>query len=100
MVVVVKPIRPQNKATERGDDRSFFYMAAVITNTIKRPCDICARFGGEEFSIILPHTDLKGAYLVAEKIRQKVADLAVHYKGKVLKTTISCGIASSRGKRQ
>src|SRR5690606_5999552 len=37
-----------------------------------RTSDIVARLGGEEFSIILPHTDLMGAAVKAEKLRQAV----------------------------
>ncbi|WP_433740200.1 sensor domain-containing diguanylate cyclase [Pseudomonas putida] len=47
-------------------------IAAIITEHIQRPGDLAARFGGEEFSVVLPGTDYVGAFLVAEKIRRAV----------------------------
>jgi two-component system, sensor histidine kinase LadS len=37
-----------------------------------RPRDLVARFGGEEFVLVLPETDVAGALVVAERIRQKI----------------------------
>tara|TARA_B100001248_G_scaffold240180_1_gene205959 strand:+ start:19251 stop:20774 length:1524 start_codon:yes stop_codon:yes gene_type:complete len=45
---------------------------AKIMQKTSRANDIVARLGGEEFSIILPHTDLRGAALKAEKLRRVV----------------------------
>ena len=47
-------------------------ISAIITDNIKRPGDLAARFGGEEFAVVLPGTDYVGAFLVAEKIRRAV----------------------------
>ncbi|WP_077048324.1 sensor domain-containing diguanylate cyclase [Pseudomonas sp. KK4] len=47
-------------------------IADIITEHIKRPGDLAARFGGEEFAVVLPGTDYVGAFLVAEKIRRAV----------------------------
>ncbi len=38
-----------------------------------RPSDFGVRYGGEEFTIILPHTDLAGGFVTAERLRQEVA---------------------------
>jgi hemerythrin-like metal-binding protein len=48
-----------------------------------RSSDVLARWGGEEFSILLPETDLRGAYQVAEKIRTMLND----YTHPIVKTT-------------
>ncbi len=47
-------------------------VARVIDNSV-RERDIAARFGGEEFMIVLPATDSKTAYMVAERLRQNIA---------------------------
>jgi diguanylate cyclase (GGDEF)-like protein len=60
---------------EKGDD----VLAAVgqlLTDTV-RASDFAARAGGEEFSILLPDTDLEGALAVAEKLRAAIARLEV-----------------------
>ena len=46
-------------------------MSQIILENIREQ-DIAVRWGGEEFLVLLPHTDLKGAIIVAEKIRKVV----------------------------
>ncbi len=56
---------------------------------------ISARFGGEEFVMILPNTDKKTAYIQAEAVRQMVEELDMHSEEKVkIPLTISLGVAS------
>lgn len=67
-----------------------------VTNAVKaklRSGDIFGRVGGEEFSIVLPHTDREGALAVAEKLRRAVADLAFSFDGKPVRMTASFGLA-------
>jgi diguanylate cyclase (GGDEF)-like protein len=79
-----------------GDDLLRQLSAVLLDNV--RVVDIAARYGGEEFAIILPETGIDDAYLVAERIRKRVAKL----KEKPLLTdipipdtlvTISLGVA-------
>jgi len=58
-----------------------------------RAADIPGRFGGEEFCLLLPETDLPGAQVIAERIRAAVAALQISEGRETLKTTISIGIA-------
>lgn len=53
-------------------DRVLCQVAAVIAASV-RETDLVARFGGEEFVVLLPHTDLEGALTVGEKIRAAVS---------------------------
>ena len=53
-------------------------VAATIKATVKRPTDIVARWGGEEFVVLLINTELEGAMIVAEQIRQGVENLKVY----------------------
>jgi len=56
-----------------------------------RHTDSVGRYGGEEFMVILPNTDLQNCYRVAEKIRKEIEKTS--YCGKGIKITISAGIA-------
>lgn len=67
--------------------------AARIMLTRKRTVDTIARWGGEEFIILLPETDLEGAHITAERIRKEVGDHAYAITGKPLHVTMTFGIA-------
>ncbi len=72
-------------------------MLIQIADTIKstiRSSDFPCRYGGEEFTIILPETSLAGAITIAEKIRQAVAETVVEYDGVKLKVAVSLGVAA------
>lgn len=60
-----------------------------------RELDIAGRWGGEEFSILLPNTGRKNAFLVCNKIREKLAAHIVHYQGHQLQITATFGIYES-----
>lgn len=60
---------------------------ALIFDQYVRETDIVSRFGGEEFVVVLPNTDLAGACTFAERMRNLVA------KGASL--TVSCGVATA-----
>jgi diguanylate cyclase (GGDEF)-like protein len=64
----------------------------TIQTTI-RESDLIFRWGGEEFLIILPETDLSTAYEVAEKIRETTANLVINYEGQSISISISIGVA-------
>lgn len=70
-------------------------VAAALMKSIERPSDFVSRYGGEEFYVILPATDKRGAVKVAERIQQYVLDLKIpHQKSKVHTfLTVSIGIA-------
>ncbi|TMF39956.1 MAG: diguanylate cyclase [Chloroflexi bacterium] len=59
-----------------------------------RRIDTAARYGGDEFVVLLPETDPTGAYVLAEKIRQEVADLRVPVAGSAIQPSISIGVVS------
>ena len=61
-----------------------------------RSSDYAARFGGEEFAILLPQTNENQAWIMAERLRQQIAKHLFVYDGQALKVTASMGIASIR----
>lgn len=70
---------------------------ASVLRENSRDADSPARYGGEELSLILPHTDLEGAHAIAERIRAAVEGLRVprtHGAG-VLRVTASIGVTAS-----
>jgi diguanylate cyclase (GGDEF)-like protein len=59
-----------------------------------RGSDITFRYGGEEFVVVLGKTDAEGAKIIAERIRQQIAESHIKYNGKTIDTTVSIGIAT------
>jgi diguanylate cyclase (GGDEF)-like protein/PAS domain S-box-containing protein len=70
-------------------DRVLQTLADVMRSTV-RDVDLPCRYGGEEFLIILPNTPVDGALLVAERLRESVANTIIDG----LHVTISIGVAT------
>jgi len=67
--------------------------ANVIMQTLRRPADFSARWGGEEFIALLPDTDMHGALGVAESIRSSIEDCRIYCtNGDTSKITVSIGL--------
>jgi diguanylate cyclase (GGDEF)-like protein len=83
-------------------DNCLVNVAKIIGEIPKRPTDKACRYGGEEFTIILPETNLKGGLAVAEKLRQAVFDKKIKHKGSsvVPCVTLSFGLATYTGQFQ
>lgn len=77
-------------------DRCLQQVAECLRAELRRPMDVAARFGGEEFIIVLPQTDLQGAVAVAERLRASVQSLDITHSGSGHGVvTISQGVISS-----
>jgi diguanylate cyclase (GGDEF)-like protein len=76
-------------------DECLAKVAAALKSILNRSGDFVARFGGEEFAVLLPGTDPGGAVSVAERMRDAVASLDIaHQKSSWGNVTISCGVAT------
>lgn len=76
-------------------DECLRVVAATINQTIKRPGDMAFRYGGEEFAVVLPGADSRGALIVAEAIRKAIETAEViGAQGTVLRATVSIGLVS------
>ncbi|MCL2232273.1 MAG: diguanylate cyclase [Treponema sp.] len=75
-------------------DAALQSVARVMAKGIKRGVDMIARWGGEEFAILLPQTDIEGALTVAEHIRANVANERIPCEGGEHSVTLSFGVSS------
>jgi len=73
-------------------DEVLRHLAATFRTNLPRQFDILARFGGEEFAVVLPHSDREAALLVAERLRAAVAETSIRTAAGLLLITISIGI--------
>ena len=74
-------------------DRVLAGVGEVISSGVRR-IDTAARYGGDEFVVLLPETDPTGAYVLAEKVRIGVTELDIAVSGSVLEASISVGVVS------
>lgn len=61
-----------------------------------RGSDILGRYGGEEFLLVLPETDIKGAHVLAERLREVIQAEPIEAEGASLNINISLGITELR----
>jgi diguanylate cyclase len=73
-------------------DECLVMVADIIKNIVAKPQDICCRYGGEEFVVLLPDTEHDGAIKVAEKIRAHVAATDFQMAEEQLHVTVSIGV--------
>jgi diguanylate cyclase (GGDEF)-like protein len=73
-------------------DRVLRDVAAMLSRSV-RQSDLLTRFGGDEFGIILPSSNLSDAQLAAERSRTAIMAYIGKFKGKPFRVTVSVGVA-------
>jgi len=74
-------------------DQALVQVGAVLSNSARRETDLAARFGGDEFVLVMPETDAAGAELVARRIINDIDHLNLIASGGV-QVGASIGLAS------
>ncbi len=74
-------------------DRVLRAVGEVVNAGVRR-IDTAARYGGDEFVVLLPETDPTGAYVLAEKIRIGVQDLTLELPDDTIRPSLSVGVVS------
>jgi diguanylate cyclase (GGDEF)-like protein/PAS domain S-box-containing protein len=77
-------------------DRALKLVAEKLTKNTKRTGDIAARYGDDEFVLVLPNTDPDGALKIAGDVHRAIFDLAIPHPGSPISTrvTASLGVAT------
>jgi diguanylate cyclase (GGDEF)-like protein len=75
-------------------DACLVHIASTIDQVAKRKTDLAARFGGEEFAVLILEKEGENAALIAELLRQKIAESSFHVDGQSFPVTVSVGVAS------
>lgn len=69
---------------------------ADLLNRHSRSCDFVGRLG-ERFVVVLPHTDAKGAQLLAQRLHDRVSELDVRVDDRPLRVSVSVGVSTQDG---
>ena len=84
-----------NFGHEAGDQ--VIRQVAQYLQRVSRVSDVVARTGGEEYLLILPHTDLDSARLLAERIREQIAERPLVVNQQRIPVTVSLGVSGAVG---
>ncbi len=79
----------------KAGDKALVLIADQLRNHL-RESDFLARFGGEEFVVLMPETDIESAVVAAEKLRAAVEKCQFHYQNTQVSITFSAGLAQLR----
>jgi diguanylate cyclase (GGDEF)-like protein len=87
------------KINDRYGHQAGDYVLKNVSRIMKqtfRKTDVCCRYGGEEFLVILPAANFENAGIAANKLRQAVQDEVMIFEDTHIPVTLSCGVATIR----
>lgn len=76
-------------------DACLKHIATALSTVVVRPQDAVARYGGEEFAVILPGCDEEGISVVAQRIREHIADLKIPHRANEASDCVTVSMGAS-----
>lgn len=67
-------------------------VVATIEKLIRDDIDLLGRYGGEEFLLVMPVTDIAGAVVIADRLRQAISEIPFSFSGEDVRVTASFGV--------
>jgi diguanylate cyclase (GGDEF)-like protein len=83
-----------DKYGHSAGDKVLLGISRILKSAEKKHAQLTARYGGEEFLLILPNVNNKGAFALAEQLRQEVSRQRFVLRREETVVTISAGVAS------
>lgn len=77
----------------QAGDSVLSFVGKVLVESLRK-IDVSARYGGDEFAVILPNTNKRGSMIVAQKIKNSIKNMPFRFKGEECEITLSIGIAT------
>jgi diguanylate cyclase (GGDEF)-like protein len=101
LVIDIDDFKALNDSYGHAAGDEFLKQIAMTMNETVRATDLLARFGGEEFVVVSKGTDIRGATILAEKLRISVAEASfiVDDSMRPRRATVSIGLAQYKGSR-
>ncbi len=94
LMVDLDDLKPVNDTFgHQWGDKLLRAVADTVRRTV-RFTDAAARYGGDEFVVLLPETDAAGGYVVGEKLRRDIAALTLHAADRNVRSSVSVGLVA------